>query len=76
MISLVLTLLYAFIGVESTTSWGFVWLQNSRSATDTLVSLKEFVRQLFVTAGTAVQSVFSWHHDDDKSFRGPVEEYV
>ena len=67
---------YAFIGVESTTSWGFVWLQNSRSATDTLVSLKEFVRQLFVTAGTAVQSVFSWHHDDDKSFRGPVEEYV
>ena len=48
----------------------------SRSATDTLVSLKQFVRQLFVAAGSAVQSVFSWHHDDDKSFRGPVEEYV
>ena len=29
-----------------------------------------------MAAGTAVQSVFSWHHDDDKSFRGPVEEYV
>ena len=67
---------YAFIGVEFAISWGFVWLQNSRSATDTLVSLKEFVRQLSVTAGIAVQSVFSWHHDDDKSFRGPVEMYV
>ena len=29
---------YAFIGVESTTNWGFVWLQSSRPATDTLVS--------------------------------------
>ena len=67
---------YAFIGVESTSSWGFVWLQSSRSAVDTLVSLKEFVRQLYVRAGAAVKSVLSWHHDDDKSFRGPVEQYV
>ena len=67
---------FAFIGVESTTSWGFVWLQTSRSAADTLVSLKEFVRQLRVAAGPVAQPIVSWHHDDDTSFRGSVEEYV
>ena len=66
----------AFIGVEVVTSKGFVGLQLTRSAADTLESLKDFESELKSCAADPTVEITEFHHDDDKSFRSHVSEYV
>ena len=67
---------YAYIGVEIESGYGFVALQYSRSATDTLVSIRAFECQLKRVSGDTRVGIVHHHHDDDKSFRGVVGEYA
>ena len=67
---------YACIGVEVESGYGLVALQYSRSATDTLVSIRAFECQLKRVSGDTRVGIVHHHHDDDKSFRGVVGEYV
>ena len=68
----------ALIGVEIESSKGFVGLQETRSAADTLESVKDFERELTRKSCAADPSVgiVEFHHDDDKSFRSHVGEYA
>ena len=66
----------ALVGVEVVTSKGFVGLQQTRSAADTLESLKDFEADLKSCAADSSVSIAEFHHDDDKSFRSHVGEYA
>ena len=67
---------YAYIGVDIESGYGFVALQYSRSASDTLVSIKAFECQLKRVSGDINRVIVHHHHDDDKSFRGVVGVYA
>jgi hypothetical protein len=64
---------YAFVGVEMAHSVGAVLLQKSRSALDTLCSIKAFQYLLTVLR---LPAIVSWHHDDDSSFQSVVKDYA
>ena len=64
------------MGVEVATSKGFVGLQHTRSAADTLESLKDFEADLKSCAADSSVGIAEFHHDDDKSFRSHVGEYA
>ena len=66
----------ALVGVEVVTSKGFVGLQQTRSAADTLESLKDFEADLKACAADPSVGIVEFHHDDDKSFRSHVGEYA
>ena len=66
----------AFIGVDLESSKGFVGLQQSRSAADTLESVKHFEAELKSCAADPSVGIVEFHHDDDTSFRSCVEEYA
>ena len=66
----------AFVGVEVVSSKGFVGLQQSRSASDTLESIKSFESELKSCAADPSVGIVEFHHDDDKSFRSHVGEYA
>ena len=65
----------ALVLVECTHGYGYVGLQASRSASESLESLKEFEREL-KSLGLEGSRVVSYHHDDDTSFKGSFYEYV
>jgi hypothetical protein len=67
---------YAYVGVEVGSGYGYVGLQNSRSATDTVESVKRFESELKQVSGDSSVGIVHHHYDDDKSFRGAVEEYA
>ena len=66
----------ALVGVEIVTSKGFVGLQHTRSAADTLESLKDFEADLKSCAADSSVGIAEFHHDDDKSFRSHVGDYA
>ena len=69
----------ALVVVEVRSSKGFVGLQTSRSASETLTSLKQCDSELIqATAGTSAHSdrIVEFHHHDDTGFRGVVSEYA
>ena len=69
----------ALVVVEVRSSKGFVGLQTSRSASETLMSLKQCESELIqAAAGTSAHSdrIVEFHHDDDTGFRGVVSEYA
>ena len=68
----------ALVGVEVVTSKGFVGLQQSRSAADTLESLKDFESDLKSCAADPSVGIAEFHHDDDtcKSFKSHVGDYA
>ena len=55
---------------------GFFAPQESRFAPDTLKSIKRFETFIKVKSEDPDARIVSWHHDDDKSFRGEVEDYA
>ena len=66
----------ALVGVEVVTSKGFVGLQHTRSVADTLESLEDFEADLKSCAADSSVGIVEFHHDDDKSFRSHVGDYV
>ena len=50
-------------------------LQQSKAAAASLVSIQSMEVQLRADSGGKA-AIARFHHDDDKSFRGPVEEYA
>ena len=73
---------WVYIGVEVESGYGFVRLQESRSAADILVSIKFFECELKQVSGSHNwQVVHHHHHHHDKSFRqhdgddGVVEQH-
>ena len=66
----------ALVGVEVVTSKGFVGLQQTRSAADTLESPRDFEADLKSCAADSSVGIAEFHHDDDKSFRSRVGEYA
>ena len=67
---------WAYVGVEVETGYRFVGLQDDRSAANTLVSLKQFECELKKVSGNLEGRVMHDDDDDDKSFRGVVEEHA
>jgi hypothetical protein len=67
---------WALIGVHEESDWGYVGLQESKSAESCLVSIQDMEVQLRVESHGKVDKISRFHHDDDKSFRGVVEKYV
>ena len=65
----------AFVGVEIVSPKGFVGLQLSRSALDTLESIKSFESELKSCAAGPSVGIVEFHHDVDKSFCSHVGEY-
>ena len=51
-------------------------LQQSKAAAASLVSIQSMEVQLRADSGGKAEPIARFHHDDDKSFRGPVEEYA
>ena len=51
-------------------------LQQTRSAADTLESLKDFESDLKSCAADPSVGIVEFHHDDDKSFRSHVGEHA
>jgi hypothetical protein len=66
----------ALIGVELESSKGFVGLQETRSAADTLESIRDFESELKSCSSDPSVGIVEFHHDDDKSFRSHVSEYA
>ena len=66
---------WAYVGVEVESGYGYIRLQEDRSAANTLVSIKQFECELKQVSGRHDNRIVCHHHDDDKSFRGVVEEY-
>jgi hypothetical protein len=69
----------ALVVVEVRSSKGFIGLQTSRSASDTLVSLKQCESELIqAAAGTSAHGdrIAEFRHDGDTGFRGVVSEYA
>ena len=62
----------AYIGVGVGYGYGPVALQYSRSAANTLVSIKAFGYQLQRVSGDDNRVIVHHHNDDDKSFLGVV----
>ena len=65
-----------YVGVDASTCYGYVGLQKGRSASETLESVKTFESELKQHSGDPDRRVVGFHHDDDKSLRGPVEKYA
>jgi hypothetical protein len=66
---------WGFVGVEITSKYGFVALQKSKSAPNTLDSLKDFVREIEHKSREGA-SIAEWHHDDGSEFKGVVYDWV
>jgi hypothetical protein len=66
----------ALVGVETEDDWGYVGLQQDRSAQSTLVSIQDLEVEFTVDSNGRAGSIGHIHHDDDKSFRGVVERYI
>ena len=66
----------SLVGVEVVTSKGVVGLQQTRSAADTLESLKDFEADLKSCAADSSVSIAEFHRDDGKSFRSHVGEHA
>ena len=66
---------WAFVGVEITSKYGCVGLQQSKSAPNTLESLKEFVREVESLAREGA-TIKEWHHDNGTEFEGEVYDWV
>ena len=64
-----------YVGVDASTGYGYVGLLKSRSASETLESIKTFESELKQHSGDPDRRVVGFHHDD-KSFRGPVEKHA
>jgi hypothetical protein len=67
---------WALVGVHEESDWGYVGLQQSKAASASLVSIQSLEVQLRADSGGKAEPIARFHHDDDKSFRGPVEEYA
>ena len=67
---------WALVGVHEESDWGYVGLQQSKAAAASLVSIQSLEVQLRADSGGKAEPIARFHHDDDKSFRGPVEEYA
>ena len=67
---------WALVGVHEESDWGYVGLQQSKSARATLVSVQDLEVELRADSGGTVDRIARFHHHDDKAFRGEVEEYV
>jgi hypothetical protein len=67
---------WALVGVHEESDWGYVGLQQSKAAAAFLVSMQSLEVQLRADSGGKAEPIARFHHDDDKSFRGPVEEYA
>ena len=65
-----------YVGVEMGSGYGYVGLQESRSASHTLESIKQLEVELKVVSGEPDRGIVAHHHDDDKSFRGVVEKHA
>jgi hypothetical protein len=66
---------WAFVGVEIISKYGFVALQESKSAADTLDSLKDFTREVKHLA-RADTKITEWHHDNGTEFKGVLYDWV
>ena len=67
---------WALVDVHEESDWGYVGLQQSKAAAASLVSIQSLEVQLRADSGGKAEPIARFHHDDDKSFRGPVEEYA
>ena len=67
---------YALVGVELEHDWGYVGIQNDRTASNTLKSIQDLECEIKNDSGNHDIGIVSIHHDDDKSFRGEVEVYA
>ena len=68
---------WALVGVHEESDWGYVGLQQSKAAPAPLVSIQSLAGvQLRADSGGRAAPIARFHHDDDKSFRGVVEEYA
>ena len=67
---------WALVGIHEESDWGYVGLQQSKAAAASLVSIQSMEVQLRADSGGKAEPIARFHHDDDKSFRGPVEEYA
>jgi hypothetical protein len=67
---------WGMIGVHIDSSWGYVGLQKDKSAQSTLESLQSMIVELDQDSEGKAAPVKHFHHDDDKTFRGVVEEWV
>ena len=64
------------IGVHHESDWGYVGLQPSKSAANTLVSIQSMEVQLKSDYGGRAEPIARFHHDDDKAYRGVVQTRV
>jgi hypothetical protein len=67
---------FALVGVELGSSKGHVGLLTDRTAKQCLQSIKQFESDLKQASNDRDTQIVAFHHDDDKSFRGCVEEYA
>ena len=63
---------WALVGVHEESDWGYVGLQQSKSAAENLVSTQSLEVQLRADCVGRAEPVARFHHDDDRGFRGPV----
>ena len=64
---------WALVGVHEESDWGYVGLQQSNADVASLVSMQSLEVQLRADSGGRAAPIARFHHDDDKSFRGPAE---
>ena len=62
--------------VDLDSGWGHVGLQETRTANDTLDTIKDMQVMMRSESGGKAESLAQFHHDDDKSYRGNVEKYL
>ena len=67
---------YGLVGVESGSDWGYVGMQGDRKAISCLKSVQDLEVELKRDSGNPNINIVSIYHDDDKSFRGELEEYA
>ena len=67
---------WALVACEMQDDYGFVMIQEGKTASETLKSIKEINCQIKIDSGRPTEGIVSIHHDDDKSFRGEVEAYA
>ena len=56
--------------------WGHVGLQRDKSSASSLVSLQDMLVRLKADSKGKAECIVHYHHDDDKSFRGVVANWI